>query len=93
MENLLGWSRAVLLNLSRFRSPLPSIAAFPFTPERMHVPCDNNKLTVANTVLLSLIFVQYLLKLSNSFKDSRIRINCREMGSYKNNLATNIVIR
>jgi len=34
-------------------------------------------------LLLSLIFVQDLLKLRNSFKDSRLCINCQEMGSYK----------
>jgi len=48
----------------------------------MHVPCDNNNLTtVYKLLLLSLIFVQDLLKLSTPFKDSRIRIDCQEMGS------------
>jgi len=36
----------------------------------MHVPCDNYNLAIAYTLLLSLIYVQDLLKLSNSFKDS-----------------------
>jgi len=52
----------------------------------MHAPCDNNILTTAYTLLLSLIFVQDLLKLSNSFKDSQIRINCGEMGATKTTL-------
>jgi len=34
-------------------------------------------------LLPSLIFVQNLPKLSNSFKDSRIPIHCQEMGNYK----------
>jgi len=43
----------------------------------MHVPCDNNNPSTVNTLLLlSLIFVQDLL--SNSFKDSRIRIDWQE---------------
>jgi len=33
---------------------------------------------VYTVLLLSLIFVQDLLKLSNSFKDSRIHINCQK---------------
>jgi len=35
--------KQVLLNFFRFPSPLPSIAASPFTALRMHVPCDSNK--------------------------------------------------
>jgi len=41
--------------------------------------------TIAFTMLLlCLIFVQDLLELSDSFKDSRIRIDCQEMGDYEN---------
>jgi len=35
--------------------------------------------------LPSIIFVQDLLRLSNSFKDSRIGINRQEMGSFESN--------
>jgi len=56
-------------------------AAFLFTHPH---PCDNNKLTYVCTVLLlSLFFVQDLLKLSNSFEDDRICINCQDIGSYE----------
>jgi len=36
-------------------------------------------------LLLNLIFVQHLLKLSDSSKGSLIRINCQEMGIYRSN--------
>jgi len=42
-------------------------------------------------ILLSLIFVQDLLKLSKSFKDSRIRINYNEMGSYESDKCSRLM--
>ena len=57
-----------------------------FNPLRMHVPVDSNNLTTVYTMLLlGLLFVQDLLKLSNSFKYKRIRINCQKMGNNESN--------
>jgi len=41
--------------------------------------------------LLSLIFVQDLLKLSSSLKVSLIRVNCQEMGSFENNKCGHLI--
>jgi len=41
--------------------------------------------------LLSLIFVQDLLKLSSSLKVSLIRVNCHEMGSFENNKCGHLI--
>ena len=67
-----------------FVHPLPSTAAFPFTPLRMYLLRDNNHLTAAFYCWVW-FFVHDLHPLSSSFKDSRIRISCQGMGSYESN--------
>jgi len=47
------YCRSVFFNLHRFRSPLPSIAAFPLTLLWMNASCDNNH----STHLKALVFL------------------------------------
>jgi len=71
MRKWSGYYISGILNIFRFRSSMPSIVALPFTLWWTHGRWENNN--YVQCFKISLIFVQDLVKLNDSFKDNRSR--------------------